>query len=200
VSPERTKSELRRLLRSGPNIPATSEGDAMPTIPADLDRLVDHQDQRERLRPTLPEPATSREDTPMPMPTAEAFTEAAAIADGADRLAAMVDEDLERSVTDAAMKEDTARILQLLDQQPTDRATLSMPLGRLVDADGTETVLGYALVHITLTPGVLVAQIAGEDPALRLSPFAWQVEREFTPDGEAAIRALAALLPQDGQR
>ena len=77
----------------------------------------------------------------------------------------------------------------------TDRATLTMPLGRLVDVDGTETVLAVAVVEVQLVKGQVLAAL--DDEQVTVPPFCWTAERQLTPEGETAIRALAALLPQD---
>ena len=36
-----------------------------------------------------------------------------------------------------------------------------------------------------------------DDEQVTVPPFCWTAERQLTPEGETAIRALAALLPQD---
>jgi len=64
-------------------------------------------------KPTQP----SREDDAMPIPTAEAFDEAATIADGAGRLAAMADQEESRQTSGvhAGILEDGTAALQLLE-------------------------------------------------------------------------------------
>jgi len=148
---ERTKTELRRLLRD----PTSRKDDIiMPTpTPADLDAIVDHQDQQER------QPRTG---------------------------------------VDAGILEDAAAVLQLLDrpEQPNDHATLSMPIGYFIDADGTRLQLGVVEIDVKLhVPGVLEA-LAGK-PFKGMLTVPTRIEHRFTDEGAAAIRALAGALPQD---
>lgn len=135
---------------------------------------------------------TSREDATMPHDRAETI----------DVGPVTVGTPLERTGTDAGILEDAAAVLQLLDQasiEPsTDQATLSMPLGRLIDADGKETILGLGYVHVQIFPAGLLAALSGETSAEDDAPVTLAVARELTPEGADAIRTLAALLPQDG--
>jgi hypothetical protein len=160
---------------------------------------------RRLLAPERTTPQPPGEDATMPAPTRADLAEAAAIADGAGRLAAMVDEQpdpgparIERDPIDAALLQDAAATLQILDRAPTGpTATLTMPLGRLVDADGTETLLGEALVHVELIPAGVLDWLSPDPdpdtPAVRVT-----VEHRLTDDGAAAIRSLATLLPAVG--
>jgi len=100
-----------------------------------------------------------------------------------------------------ALIEETAEILQILDRAmaPSDRATLTMPLGRLIDADGRETVLGVVEIDVQLhVPGVLEALAGqlfmGAEGGHLVVPT--RIERRLTPEGAAAIRQLAALLEE----
>lgn len=89
--------------------------------------------------------------------------------------------------------DDAIAVLDALDQldRPKSRATLVMPLGKLVDADGTEIVIGQAVVEVELDPaGVLAALYAtGERP-----PVTTYVTAEITPAGGKAVRELADLV------
>ncbi len=69
--------------------------------------------------------------------------------------------------------------------------TLTMPLGRLVDADGSETVIAEAVIEVTLgLPRVVLAALRDEGEC----PVYWTARRRLTPEGAAAIRSLAGLL------
>jgi len=101
---------------------------------------------------------------------------------------------------EAALRADTAEMLQRLERLtglvPTStRATLTMPLVRLVDADGTETVLAEAVVEVELVPAQVLAVLEGRFAAPE--PVSSFVSRRITDEGAVAIRALATLL--DGQ-
>lgn len=87
---------------------------------------------------------------------------------------------------------DALAVLGLLKHHPYSRATLRMPLGRLIDADGRETVLGHAVVEVELHRDGVLAALAGDD--IGVSPVTTCVTAEHTPEGAAAIRALAAQL------
>jgi hypothetical protein len=78
-----------------------------------------------------------------------------------------------------------------------DRATLRMPLGRLIDADGTEVVVAWAEVDVLLdTERVLEAvRVSAQYRGGLAAPVLATVRHVFTDDGAAAIRSLAALLP-----
>jgi hypothetical protein len=88
---------------------------------------------------------------------------------------------------------DAYRVAQLIDLTPGRSTTLRMPLGRFVDADGRETVLGYAVVDVELDRDGVLAALEGQD--IGVGPVTCRVTSELAPEGEAAIRALAAQLP-----
>lgn len=103
------------------------------------------------------------------------------------------------AIEDATLYADTAETLQRLEQLTGDpatpgRATLTMPLGRLMDADGTVTVLGEAVVEVELIPADVLAQAAGELRQFGKPPVSCWVSTRLTEDGQRAIRRLAALL------
>lgn len=79
---------------------------------------------------------------------------------------------------------------------PHDRATLRTQLGRLVDADGTETVIGWAVVDVELTPDAPGIARRGKAP-FGVFPVQWSARVEWTPEGVAAIRQLHAALPPE---
>lgn len=80
---------------------------------------------------------------------------------------------------------------------PRDRATLRIPLGRIVDVDGAELVLGWGVVDVEVAQEWLLAIL--DDPmndsgnVVRVT----SVRREWTPEGIAAVRQLAAALPAE---
>lgn len=110
---------------------------------------------------------------------------------------------LEATVSDAALAADTTRILQILAKGqadptlPSGRATLGMPLGRLVDADGRETLLGHAVVTVELDQGAVLDALSGHIPQARAVRVV-AVEQQLTSDGRDAIRQLASLLTDGG--
>ena len=104
---------------------------------------------------------------------------------------------------EAALRADTAEMLQRLERltglvppAPSTRATLTMPLVRLVDADGSETVLAEAVVEVELVPAEVLMILEGTLP-LAGTPLTHYISRRITDEGAVAIRALATLL--DGQ-
>jgi hypothetical protein len=79
------------------------------------------------------------------------------------------------------------------------RATLTMPLVRLVDADGSETVLAEAVVEVELVPAEVLNYLdQGADALVGGEPLVYYISRRVTDEGAVAIRALATLL--DGQK
>ena len=84
---------------------------------------------------------------------------------------------------------------------PHDRATLRIPLGRLVDADGAETVLGWAAVDVEVAQEWLLPVLDNPMDDVGNVVRVTGVRREWTPEGVAAVRQLhAALPPEDGDR
>lgn len=81
----------------------------------------------------------------------------------------------------------------------TDRAVLTMPLTRLVDLDGTETVLAEVVVEVRLLKSGVMEALDDED-CMALAVEVESLQRQVTADGAAAIRQLAALLPPDAGR
>ena len=110
-------------------------------------------------------------------------------------------EQLEDDVPDAAAPPpavvDTLRVLDLIGQLTPagDRATLTMPLARLVDIDGTETVLVQAVIDVQLLPSAVLDVLDGRETE---GPFTWTAERMLTAEGAEVVRTLAALLPKGG--
>lgn len=79
--------------------------------------------------------------------------------------------------------------------EPADpaRATLVMPLVHLVDdVDGTRTLVAQAVVEVRILPDGLIGYLGGDGNA---GVVDYDVTRQLTLDGAAAIRTLAALLP-----
>ena len=109
-------------------------------------------------------------------------------------------------LTDDPLVGDTMAALQSLERltaAPSDRATLAMPLGRLIDADGRETVLGAVEIDVQLhLPGVLEALagklFTGNEGGHLVIPT--RIAQRLTDEGRAAIRQLASLLDQDDDR
>lgn len=157
--------QAANVIRTGGD---TSHAGDLPTpdpvseVPADLDALTDHVDQRE-----------------------------------AAHLAEL--DEVERQLAYA----DAAAVLQSVEAltTPTDHAVLTMPLARLVDADGTETVLAVAEIEVRLNvPGVLEALtgrlFSGKEGGHLVVPV--RIERHVTEQGREAIAALRALV-EDGE-
>lgn len=98
--------------------------------------------------------------------------------------------------------ENDAYLRMLSDREPAatpgTTAVLRLPLGRYTDADGTETVLGEALVHVRVSRDGVLDWISGMSDAA--PAVVDRVEQRLTPDGHAAIAALALLLPQGSER
>lgn len=120
-----------------------------------------------------------------------------------DRVVDRVDQ-----LEEAALRVDTAETLRRIEAltgpvtahppTSTTRARLTMPLVRLVDVDGTETVLAEAVVDVELVAAEVLACL---DKAYRRliggEPLVYYVTKRVTDEGAVAIRALATLL--DGQ-
>lgn len=102
-----------------------------------------------------------------------------------------------RSGVAQAMIDETAEFLEILEAAaricPEGSALLTAPLGRFVDPDGTETVLGLLHVRVEIDVAGALAFLGGDDQAQAVR---WGVAREVTPEGAAAIRQLAALLEE----
>ena len=73
-------------------------------------------------------------------------------------------------------------------------AVLTMPLARLVDADGsTVTTIAEAVVTVGLVPEHVIAALDGSDDAV---PVYATVTRRLTTAGAEMVRNLAALLDE----
>ena len=73
-----------------------------------------------------------------------------------------------------------------------DRRVFRLPLRRLIDADGTETIVAEAVVEVSLDLTATSEWLTSG--ANEVPPFGWTVRQALTPDGAAAIRSLAQLL------
>jgi hypothetical protein len=145
--------------------------------------------------------ATPPESAPETEPAPSVATSTAARDEAADRALDAAQDRIARTGTDTTGAgpvridpdlADAHAVAQLLDV-PRHHATLRMPLGRLIDADGRQTVLGYAVVDVDLDRDGVLAALEGTN--VGAVPVTWAVRSEITPDGEAAIRALTAMLP-----
>jgi hypothetical protein len=131
---DRTAAEVRRLLAPERHPVPSQEDTAMPTVPADLDAIVDHQDQHEPIvitREQLLPPDVERQ-----------------MAERAETRGTLTDRDVERRIADAAMQEDTARILQLLDRPAADVLAVDQRARLVILGEVLDRAPGAALSEV----------------------------------------------------
>lgn len=72
------------------------------------------------------------------------------------------------------------------------RAILTLPLGRYIDVDGTETVIAEAVVEIELLPTCVLAVLEGGADAIDGPPVTTWVSRRLTEGGRELVAKLTA--------